>query len=91
MRSIVLIVWGVCCSLNGCAFFEYMGDFAKPFKPRAYDSAEEEAEFSGKKRDNWESVGREARSDRPLEKDPDILQSDKARMINRSLGTDSSW
>lgn len=81
---IVALVAGIAC---GCASdgFKTMSDGSSSDKPRS--TAEREAK---KDTDPWDDVGREARSDRPVQKENDPLRdlfvSPKAQEIERSLG-----
>ena len=77
---------------TGCALVDKGKEVSrqtwKVFKPRPTDYRDPTEEES----DEWEFVGKEARGDRPLEKEPDpikrLIMSPKARNIERNLGID---
>jgi hypothetical protein len=57
------------------------------WEPPDYTDAEEETQTE------WESIGKQARHGRPIEKDPDpwwkeYVMSEKARSIERSVGVE---
>ena len=77
------------CSLfaTGCASTEgMMHESFRIFKPRVSDYRDETQEVD----EEWDSVGKAARSNRPLENENDPLKewfmSPKAKSIERSLG-----
>ena len=87
-----VLVIGFAGLQSGCAAVESGGDMMhesyRAFKPRTTDYrdvSEEEA-------DEWNSAGKEARGNRPLDKENDPIRdwtmSPRARSIERNLGFD---
>ncbi len=83
--ALLAAAWSSGCSLTGTtsSFFRQTWSVFRP-NPTDYRDTSEEPD------DEWSAVGREARGDRPLEKENDplkkFLMSEKARSIERSLG-----
>lgn len=78
----------IACLGAGCASGDsgMMHESFRIFKPRVSDYRDESQELD----EEWDSVGKAARSDRPLENEHDPLKelfmSPKAKSIERSLG-----
>ncbi|MGQ0637292.1 MAG: hypothetical protein ACT4QC_22010 [Planctomycetaceae bacterium] len=96
MRGFLQIVLIAACGLTtGCAAMHAGRDVAEGtmdmMKPRSHDYRDD-ANYGEKYNDEWTGVGREGRAHMPLEHESDaltpLLESPKARAINRSLGYD---
>ncbi len=88
----VVIVAAMLVGQSGCAMIGSTRNVASTmwhsFKPNPTDYRDSTDEIN----DQWSSVGREGRGDRPLEQESDPLKawlmSSKARNIERNLGVE---
>lgn len=81
--AVVIVPLSAGCAINDSGM---MHESLRIFKPRVSDYRDESQEVD----EEWDSVGKAARSNRPLESqnDPirDLLWSPRAKSIERSLG-----
>lgn len=86
VAHVLLVVVGLLCGCAADGSKSLLGNSSQSKNSQSSDSKEKEEDAS------WDEVGRQARGDRPVEKENDPLRnifvSPKAQEIERSLGVD---
>jgi len=86
VAHVLLVVVGLLCGCATDGSKPLLGNSSPSKNSQSSDSKEKEEDAS------WDQVGRQARGDRPVEKENDPLRnifvSPKAQEIERSLGVD---